>query len=689
MDFRIADTFTNSLAKLTSEEQKLVKTTAFDLQLNRSNPGDSFHKLDRAKDKNFWSVRVSRDIRIIVHKSESSLLLCYVDHHDKAYDWASRRKLEVHPKTGAAQIIEIRESVQEIVKRVYVTHEVEAIVRHPFEKISDDIFMSLGVPREWIDDVKKANEENMFDILQHLPNEASEALLEIATGDRKPELVPAIQVENPFEHPDAQRRFRVLTNRDELERALDFPWDKWAVFLHPSQKQIVEFNFSGPARVSGSAGTGKTIVALHRAVYLARKYEESRVLLTTFSKILANALKVKLRRLVSNEPRLAERIEVVSIDEIGQRLARLNLGIVNVATINRISELIKSERERNPSIKYSQNFLLSEFIEVVDAWRLTSWEEYRDFKRLGRKTRLPENQRLLLWTIFSSTISRLEELKLKTNAVIFYELAEHIRKTGIKPFDFAIVDEAQDISVYHLRFLATLGLDKPNALFFAGDMGQRIFQQPFSWRSVGVDIRGRAKTLTINYRTSHQIRSHSDKLLAPEISDVDGNTESRKTTISVFDGPKPEMRSFKEPIAESDFVGFWLRNLINSGIAPHEIGVFVRSENEIKRALAAIIGAKVDYVILDENVETLTTKVSISTMHLAKGLEFKAVVVMACDDEIIPLQERMESVTDNSDLEEVYNTERHLLYVACTRARERLLLTSVEPSSEFLGDFDN
>src|SRR5450830_142320 len=123
MEFRIADTFTDSLAKLTGEEQKAVKTTAFDLQLNPANPGMSFHKLDKARDKNFWSVRVSGDIRLIVHKSAASLLLCYVDHHDNAYDWAERRKLETHPKTGAAQLVELRETVKEIVVPVYVQTE--------------------------------------------------------------------------------------------------------------------------------------------------------------------------------------------------------------------------------------------------------------------------------------------------------------------------------------------------------------------------------------------------------------------------------------------------------------------------------------------------------------------------------------------------------------------------------------
>jgi mRNA-degrading endonuclease RelE of RelBE toxin-antitoxin system len=188
MEFRIADTFTDSLARLTGDEQKAVKTTAFDLQLNPANSGMSFHKLDKAKDKNFWSVRVSRDIRLIVHKNDASLLLCYVGHHDDAYDWAERRKLETHPRTGAAQLVEIRETVKEILVPLYVQAEPAAaparVVERKlvFAEISDDELLGYGVPSEWLKDIKLATEDTLLVLTDHLPAEASEALLELATG---------------------------------------------------------------------------------------------------------------------------------------------------------------------------------------------------------------------------------------------------------------------------------------------------------------------------------------------------------------------------------------------------------------------------------------------------------------------------------------------------------------------------
>jgi len=687
MDFRIADTFTDSLAKLTGEEQKAVKTTAFDLQLNPAHPSLQFHKLEKAKDKRFASVRVNSDVRLIVHRTDGSLLLCYVGHHDDAYNWAERRKLETHPKTGAAQFVEIRERVQEIAVPVYVEVAQPKPAKPPlFAHLNDEVLLSYGVPVEWLSDVRQANEDTILMLSDHLPSEAGEALLELATGGRPqiPQPVPAGA--NPFAHPDALRRFRVMNDLEELERALTYPWEKWTIFLHPSQREWVERDYSGPARVSGSAGTGKTIVALHRAVFLVRANPDSRVLLTTFSDTLADALRTKLRRLISNEPRLGERLEVHAMNAIGERLYQQEFGHPKIASAEVIRPFMAEVAASVADLKFSLGFLLTEWDEIVDAWQLHSWESYRDVTRLGRKTRLQESQRAKLWSVLEAVRARLRAEGFITRAEMFTRLAGQVGSRKHPLFDSVVVDEAQDVSVAQLRFLAALGGQRPNGLFFAGDLGQRIFQQPFSWKSLGVDIRGRARTLHINYRTSHQIRMQADRLLGPEVADVDGNTENRRGTVSVFNGPAPAVQTFTSQHEENDAVAAWLAGRSREGVMPHEFGVFVRSDAELDRACAAVAKTKLPFKMLDEHVETTSGQISIGTMHLAKGLEFRAVVVMACDDEIIPLQLRIETVVDDSDLEEIYNTERHLLYVACTRARDHLLVTSVEPASEFLDD---
>lgn len=693
MDFRIADTFTDSLARLTGDEQKAAKTTAFDLQLNQAGPGLSFHKLDKSKDKNFWSVRVSADIRIIVHKTPGSFLLCYVDHHDKAYAWAERRRLDIHPKTGAAQMVELRETVKEIVVPKYVessivepTQNIRAKSTPVFRGFKDEELLGYGVPVEWLNDVKTATEESLLAMVEHLPAEAAEALLELATGGKpRSAEIPAV-FPNPFEHPDALRRFRIVADVDELRRALDYPWDKWTIFLHPDQRQIVERKFNGPARVAGSAGTGKTIVALHRAAHLAEANPDARILLTTFSDTLAYALDTKLKRLLGDRPRLAERIDVASLEAVALRLHKSLVGPVQLVTPKELRNEMEEASQSVPGHNFSLRFLLSEWDQVVDAWQLSTWEEYRSVVRLGRKTRLPESQRTVLWSIMDAMRTALARRGSSTIAGVFGAVGNALAKAKHPHFDFAVVDEAQDIAVPHLRFLAVMGARRPDALFFAGDLGQRIFQAPFSWKSLGVDVRGRSRTLRVNYRTSHQIRAQSDRLLVGELIDVDGIKEERRGTVSVFNGPPPTIRTFKTHEDELKFVGSWIRQRTSEGMALHEIAVIVRSAEQLGRAEAAFRDANAQFKILDEKVETVSGRGIVCTMPLAKGLEFRGVAVMGCDDEVVPLQERIESVGDTGDLQEVYDTERHLLYVACTRARDHLLVTSTEPASEFLDD---
>jgi len=691
MEFRIADTFTDSLSRLTSEEQKAVKTAAFDLQLNPAHPSLQLHKLEKAKDPNFWSIRVTLDLRIIVHRTQNSLLLCYVAHHDPAYLWAERRKLETHPKTGAAQLVQLPETVESIPppKQSSTKKSAAAAVAHgPFAHIPDSTLLGYGIPQEWLESVKRADEESILNIASHLPAEAAEAVLELAVGAVPKTSDRAAAGADPFAHPDALRRFRVMRNVEDLARALDFPWEKWSVFLHPSQAQLINRTYKGPARVSGSAGTGKTIVALHRAVHLARENPDSRVLLTTFSEPLANALHNKLRCLIGNEPKLAERLEVHALNAIGRRLYELNLGPIQMAQEQAIREIIAEAIKSSPENRFTPHFLWSEFDQVVDPWQVTTWEAYRDVPRLGRKSRLTEAHRKTLWAVFEKVHAALAKRALLTRAAMFTKLAAHFSLAKRVPFDFAVVDEAQDLSIPQLRFLAALGANRPDALFFAGDLGQRIFQLPFSWKSLGVDLRGRSATLKINYRTSHQIRAKADLLLAPEISDSDGNAEERRGTVSLFNGPAPDIRSLKSQNEETATVAAWLGDRLKQGVLPREIGIFVRSETEIPRARAVAEAASLAATVVDKNMLTSQGNASICTMHLAKGLEFRAVVVMACDDTVIPLQSRIESVSDDSDLDEVYNTERHLLYVACTRARDFLLATGVTPASEFLKDLD-
>lgn len=664
MKFLISDTFTQSLARLAAPDQKAAKTTAFDLQVNPSHPGLQFHKLDRARDKNFWSVRVGRDVRIIVHRTDASLVLCYVDHHDRAYSWAERRRLEAHPVTGAAQLVEFQETVKEIV----VPRHVEA---PPCGHLSDAEMLRIGVPQDWIAVVRSADEDQLLSIAERLPSEAAEALLRVAAGGRVPvaKVLARPSLEESFSHRDAQQRFRVVEGAEELERALERPWDKWLVFLHPDQRSLVEHDWSGPARVRGSAGTGKTVVALHRAVHLARHDESARVLLTTFSGTLAEYLREQLRRLIGNEPRIAERTEVTALASLASQLWHG----APLASEERVARILNRLCDASTALPVSSAFVKAEWKHVVDQFDLTSWETYRDFRRIGRKTRLAESRRQTLWNIYASLREALSSEGVESEGAILHALAREFTSGRNRPYSYVVADEAQDISPAELVFLAALAGPGSNSLFFAGDTGQRIFRQPFSWTRLGVDVRGRSTILRVNYRTSHQIRAAADRLLDPQLEDPDGEEERRDDTVSLFNGPVPEISVCNDSRNEIEFVAEWLRRLVDDGIEPTTLAIIVRSDDQLERARRAGRSAH-------DGIKVLT-------MHRAKGSEFRGVAVMACDDEVIPSQTRIEHVGDEADLEEVYMTERQLLYVACTRARERLLVTGVVPASEFLDDF--
>lgn len=666
MTVLIASSFTKSLERLTGQEQSQAKITAFDVQQNPESPGLSLHRIDRCRDPGFWSARVNQDLRMVLHKRDGDTLLAYVGHHDDAYAWAARRRLDTHPKTGAAQIVEIRETVEEIIVQRYV----EEAVKKPrlFTSEDDETLLSWGIPEDWLETVRQATEDTVLDIAGHLPDEAQEAILGAAVGE-----APTVRVVQPeglgFAHPDARRRFRVVGDEGELRAALDAPWDEWAVFLHPAQQEFVDRNFNGPARVIGSAGTGKTVVALHRSVRLAAENPDHRVLLTTFSDNLAEGLRVKLDRLTHGRPEIADRITVGTMSEVAHRLATPFEKGTQIATDEDVM-LMLNQAAADVSSTIDRSFLYDEWRMIVDAWDVRDGDEYGDLPRLGRKVRMAASRRGELWSIFARVREGLASRGLETGAGLMHRVARSLHQT---PFNHVIVDEAQDISVPELTLLAAMAGNRPNGLFFAGDIGQRIFRSPFPWKSVGVEVQGRSRSLKVNYRTSHQIRAHSDRLLPPRLLEVGGDEDRRTGVTSVFHGPHPVMKTFENADEESQAVGNWLKQRVQDGVRPETIAILVRSEAELPRASLA-------------RRQSGHEDIMVCLMHDAKGQEFRAVAVIACDADILPNEDRLLGASDERELREIFDTERHLLYVAATRAREHLWLSAVDPTSEFLED---
>ena len=459
MKFLYADSFFKALNKLKAQEQKSAKITVFDLQQDPAAPGLRFHRVAGSKDPHFWSVRVNNDIRVIVHKTEDSFLICYVNHHDDAYKWAERRRIETHPRTGAIQVVEVPERVEKVAASYLtemdtLTYSVadtpdQPYLPGPFSKLPVQALLDVGVPEDWTGDIRQASEDDFLDIAEHLPAEASEALLDFVSTGTLPQPAPVIPGTGPFEHPDAQRRFRVMENMEELERALTYPWEQWAIFLHPSQQRLVERQFKGPARVSGSAGTGKTVVALHRTAAILQKDRHAKVLLTTFSLPLASALKHKLSVLTGNGN---TNVTILPFERVATELYTLAFGrtprVANEAQVNRALETAANELENT---SFTIQFLASEWRNVIDAWQVDNLETYQNVPRIGRRSRISSGQRERAWPVFSRTRELLTGQGLHTWPEIFGEVTSYFAAQEHKPFTHIIVDEAQDLGVPELR----------------------------------------------------------------------------------------------------------------------------------------------------------------------------------------------------------------------------------------------
>jgi len=677
MNFIIASTFVDSLARLATPAQTLVKQAAFELQLAPAHPSFQLHRLDRAIDQNFWSARVNLDLRIILYRDADDLVLCYAAPHEEAYRWGRKRRFEVDPRTRAAQVVEIQERVEEVVK--YVPREKPLLFGH----YDHDYLLALGVPEEWLDAVRHASEDELDELLARLPQEAAERLLKLACGEPVPR--PVTVAETPFAHPDAQRRFRVIDNQQELRQALDSPWERWIVFLHPAQRGVVERRYSGPARVSGAAGTGKSVVALHRAATLARSAPQGRVLLTTFSKTLAARLSQNADVLLgSNAPERA-RIDIVHLHKLA-RDTWVNTLKRKFAFIKsqRFNELLEAAITKAATAEFSPAFLKAEWEAIVNFWGIGDETAYLGASRKGRGTRLTARQRQVVWKVFAELLAVLEEKHYMTWERLCFRLAAEL--AGRPPlYQHVIADEAQDFGPAEFRLLRALVAPGDNDLFLCGDAGQRIYQPRFSWKAAGIEVRGRATRLTVNYRTTEQIRRFADTLLPAALDeDGDGKPEPR-ASISLLKGPPPEVSGYATVNEEIAGVAQRLRELTTSGFAPRDLAIFCRGETRLKeRAEPALQQCGLTGYYLSDDTPPTDAQVALGSMHRAKGLEFKVVIVMGCDEDMLPRVSVLSELVDEADRAVFIEQERQLLYVACTRARERLLVTYSGNPSRFL-----
>jgi UvrD-like helicase family protein len=422
---------------------------------------------------------------------------------------------------------------------------------------------------------------------------------------------------------------------------------------------------------------------MHRAAYLARLSAGGRLLLTTFSKTLASRLSDGMDKLLGAASEARRRVEVLHLHAYAISQLERRGSPLAIADAEEIARSL-AEARGNLDPKFTDGFLFAEWDAVVDYWGIKSWETYRDAARVGRGSPLSPRQRRQLWDVFA----RVQEDLDRSGRATWGEVCDRLRHTiddeGVRPFRHVIVDEAQDLGPRELRLVAALAAPGPRALFFAGDIGQRIYRWPFPWISAGVDVRGRAQRLRVNYRTSEEIRRFSDALLPAKLAEVDGEQETRQT-VSVLRGPAPEIVGGDSVDEEVAALVRWLGDLRARDIEPGQIAIFGRTRQLVReRVEPALARADLAGRWLAPDSDLATDAVAIGTIHAAKGLEFRAVALVGCDASHMPFKKALARADGNDARRFVEERERHLLYVGCTRARESLLITYSGRMSRYL-----
>lgn len=676
MPVALSNSLASAARKLSANEAHRVWTFLDKFWENPAHPSLSIERLTKIKNANLWSGRISDDLRAILHKEGDLWTVLHVDHHDDAYNWAKTRTVERHIKTGALQIVVAPEVVASIVEADPTPVSQPSL----FTQYPDDYLLSLGVPPTWLPTIRQIRSKDvLLNAVLELPEEVAERLLDLAEGGFVTPPTPLAEDQPAIASPDTKRRFTVLDSNQDLLKLLDAPLATWIAFLHPSQQQLASGTFKGPVKVTGAAGTGKTVVGLHRARYLAR--QGKRVLLTSFVTTLCRNLERNLQLLCT--PEELANITVTTVHRQAKELLKQAGETLEAVDDDAIKKLI--ERFYHSGCPLSPAYLYLEWESVIQAQGITSWEAYRTANRAGRGQPLTVKDRKQVWLIFEQVLKTLQMRGENDWSGICHRAIELLNSGKVQsPFDAVIVDELQDLGPQEIKLLAALAGEGADRLMLLGDAGQRIYAGRTNLKSLGIDVRGRSHILRINYRTTEQIRSFADQIVGDRRDDLNGEPEERKGTISLLRGPEPTIHGFQTQAQQFKFVVSEIQKLLKQGLALDEIAVFARTNDALKPVESSLEAAKLPYQRLSRDIEAQANAIHLGTMHRAKGLEFKVVFVINLSDDQMPLIYLVNQMPDQPSREAALEREKQLLYVSVTRARDEVFASWVGPPSRFL-----
>ena len=691
-----SDVFFSALTLLPANIQAKVNQTVLKFQSNPTSPGLNYEKLVALKDNTMRSLRVDQTYRIILSapKAGNIYLFLWVDHHDDAYSWATRHQCHINPNTGTLQLYKTQIQQQNTCEDVNV-------VARSFYGLKDRQLLKLGVPEDQIPHVRKISSEHSLDKLQpYLPSEAYEGLFLYLAGDSYEDILrdrevdenKTYDVENyseALQRTQTKTRF-IIPDSDELIKILNAPMEKWRVFLHSSQRRIANGDKNGPMRVLGGAGTGKTVVAMHRARWLADQIKgtDKKVLFTTFTRNLAIDIRENLKNICSKDE--FNHIEIINLDRWVQNFLRKYSYNYQVIFDNKTLKRhwAKALLVKPADIDLPDSFFIEEWQNVIQTQGITDINEYKRASRLGRGTSLDRSKRVRIWPVFEQYRHILNINRQKEIDDAYRDASQLITSQDIKlPYTSLVIDEAQDMGAQPFALLRAIVPEGKNDLFIVGDAHQRIYgRNRVVLSRCGINIRGRSKKLKINYRTTDEIRTWATDLLdGREIDDLDGGFDNNNLYKSLTHGTPPIIKHFDDAEQQANYIQSLL---IDTDLPGSHTCIVARTNREVFSIQSNLdnLGIKTVKIQPNETANSDENAARIATVHRVKGLEFDRIILASVNDGLIPLDLAMQNKADQTSLENSETEERSLVFVAITRARKAAYVLSYGIASPFLKD---
>jgi len=672
------------------------KVLEFQRKFRENSKSEAIHlePINTFKDQQLRTARIDGKYRAIVKvpSTGNNYYLLWVDNHDEAMDWAKNKVFHWNDNTDTAQIFTAPEAVS-----INVAQTDTSKNPHLFDDFSEEQLLQIGVPSQTLNLVRSLKDLNeLGDSEKYIPTDAFENLFYLTEGLNIELLIAEIN-EGKSKATEQEAKVNSINNKrsfvevddDLMSEIINGDLSKWQIYLHPSQRKLVEPDFKGSVRVTGGAGTGKTVVALHRLKKLTSiliDEDDRKTLFTTFTNALTQNLTVLAEKLNIDK----NKVVITNIDTLVRDLAKeynlvdKNVRILDFYNSKSSYELWDDFLEQNLT-EFDTLFLTAEYQNVILFNDIKNLEEYLKVSRIGRGKPISRKVKMEIWELVEKYNKKKKEENYIDRAELFNLVTNHLKSLAFRPFKNVIADEVQDLSNIELRFLRALVEEKVNDLFLVGDPYQKIYARKINFTAAGISIRGsRSKQLKINYRTSEEIKRLAvTAVQGINYDDFDGETEKLNGYLSLFHGELPTYEVFKTKSDEINTIITYIEELKEKGFKLNDIALAFRTKEALKEVKTALHKNKIPFSD-NATASSSNSGAILSTFHGLKGLEFKAVMLCDVNYRTVPLMIQKMDTMDQQEKEDYLNSEKSLLYVAITRAISVLKIVGTGIKSELV-----